>query len=158
MLYLVGEELTEVLHIHLVSLSIDDCREAAELDLVILEILHCDDNIGEFADSRRLDKDPLRVILLDYLVERLAEIADERAADAARDHLVDLDARFSQESGVDSDLAEFIFNQYDILCFIAFCYELLDKCCFSCSEKTGEDVYFCHFIPFCPAAFCAGNQ
>ena len=45
-LYLILKELAEVLHVHLVSLGIDYCRKSVELDLVILKILHGDDDVG----------------------------------------------------------------------------------------------------------------
>ena len=45
MLYLIGEELSEVLHVHLVSFGINDCGEAVEFDLIVLQVLDCDDDI-----------------------------------------------------------------------------------------------------------------
>ena len=145
-LYLVREELSEVLHVHLISLGIDYCSEAVEFYLVILEILNGNDNIRELAYARWLDKDPVRIILLDDLVECLAEVSDECAADAARDHLVDLYARLSEESCVDSDLTKLVLDQNDVLCLIAFGYKFFDQCCLACSEESGEDIYFCHFV------------
>ena len=44
-----------------------------------------------------------------------AEIPDQGAADASGIHFTDLDAGFFQESAVDADLSEFIFDQYDLL-------------------------------------------
>ena len=145
-LYLVREELSEVLHVHLISLGIDYCSEAVEFYLVILEILNSNDNIRELAYARWLDKDPVRIILLDDLVECLAEVSDECAADAARDHLVDLYAGLSEESCVDSDLTKLVLDQNDVLCLIAFGYKFFDQCCLACSEESGEDIYFCHFV------------
>ena len=44
-LYLVREELSKVLHVHLISLGVDYCRESVKFDLVVLKILHGDDDV-----------------------------------------------------------------------------------------------------------------
>ena len=110
MLYLVREELPEVLHVHFISLGINHCGEAVEFDPVVLKILHRDDNVGQLADSGRLYEDPVRIVLLYDFVQRFSEVSDECAANAACNHLVDLYAGFSEEAGIDSDLAEFVLN------------------------------------------------
>ena len=146
MLYLIRKELSEVFHVHLVSLGVDYRCEAVELYLVILEILNGDDNIRQLAYTGWLDEYPVRIVLLDHLVERLAEVTYESAADASRYHLIDLYTGLSEEPCVDSDLAEFVLDQNDVLCLIAFGYKFLDQCCLACSEEPGEDVYFCHYV------------
>jgi hypothetical protein len=143
-LYLVLIELAEIVHIHIESLGVNYCGETVELDLVVLEILYRDYDIGEFAYARRLDQDPVRIVLLDDLVERLAEVSDQSAADAPRDHLVYLDAGVSQETGVYSDLTELILDEDYILVLITFGDELLDKCCLAGSEETGKNIDFSH--------------
>ena len=147
---LVSEELSEVLHVHLVSLGVYNCGESVEFDPVIVEILDRDDDVGELAHTGRFDEYPVRIVLLDHFIEGLAEVSHEGAANASCYHLIYLDARFSQESCVDSDLAELVLDQNDVLRVVAFGYEFLDERCLSCSEKSGEDIHFCHFVSFFP--------
>ena len=146
MLYLVRKKLTEVLHVHLVSLCIYHCGKSVEFDLVVVKILYRDDYIGQLSDSGRLYENAIRIVLLDYLIQRPAEISDERAADASGYHLVDLYAGFSEEACVDSDLAEFVLDKYYVFVFISFRYEFFNKCSFACSEESGENIYFCHLF------------
>jgi len=145
-LYLIRKELSEVLHVHLISLCVNDCGESIELDLFVLEILHSDDDVGKLSYSGRFYEDPVRIVLLNDLVQGLSEISDEGAADAARYHLVDLDSRLPEEACIDSDLSELVLYQHDVLCVIAFGYEFLYKCGLSCSEEPGENIYFCHLF------------
>ena len=76
----------------------------------------CDgaDDVGELADAARLDEDAVRVILVDDLTERLAEVAHQRAADAAGVHLRHLNAGFLHEAAVDADFAELVFNEDEL--------------------------------------------
>ena len=144
MLYLILVELAEILHIHIVSLGINDSCEAVELDLVIIQVLNSDDNIGELAYSGWLDEDSVRVILLDNLIKSLSEITYECAADASCNHLVDLDSGLSQKSGIYSDLSEFVLDKNDILVLITLSNKLLDESRLTCSEKSRKNVDFCH--------------
>lgn len=146
MLYLISKELTEVLHVHLVSFGVNDRGEAIEFDLIVLQVLDRDDDIGQLADSGRLYEDPVRIVLLYDLVQSFSEVSDESTADAACNHLIDLNARFSEKSRINADLSEFVLDQYDVLCLITFRYKFFDKCSFACSEKPGENIYFCHLF------------
>ena len=72
------------------------------------------------------------------------EIPDQGAADASGIHFTDLDAGFFQESAVDADLSEFIFDQYDLLACKRLGEQLFDQCCLSGSEEAGNNIDFCH--------------
>ena len=133
MLYLVLVELTEILHVHLALLCVDDSGKSVELDLIVVKILDSDYDVAEFADAAWLDQDPLRRILFYHLVERASEITDKRAADASGVHLVDLDARVFQEAFVDTYFAEFVFYKNDLLVTVCLSDKLLDESRLACA-------------------------
>ena len=82
------------------------------------------------------------MILLDDLLQRGGEGADEGAADAAGVHLGDLDARVAQEAAVNGDLAELVLDEDELFVLIALRDELADERGLACSEEAGENVYF----------------
>ena len=82
--------------------------------------------------------------LLENLLQGLAEVANQAAADAACVHLVDLDAGILEESTVDTDLTELVFNKYYLLSLVSFFDELLDESCLAGSQETAENINFCH--------------
>ncbi len=141
--YLVGEEFAEVAGVHLGFAGVNDGDAALDDDFIIADgrdgLLY----IGELADAGRLDDDAVGVIGVDDLMKCSLEVADQRAADAAGVYLAHLDTGFLQEATVNADVAEFVFDKND---FIMECFgnELLDERRFAGTEKTGEDVYFCH--------------
>ena len=57
------------------------------------------------------------MISINYLTQGFSEITYQRAADAPGVHLTDLDAGFFEESAVNANLPELIFDQYDLLSF-----------------------------------------
>ena len=146
MLDLIVEELTEVLHIHFALICIDDRCIAVEYEIVRMDILDSLDNVGELADARGLDEDAVGSILLENFFQRFAEIADEAAADASGVHFRNFDACILHKSAVNADFTEFVFDQHEFFTCEGFADEFLDECCFSCSEKTGEDIDLCHVI------------
>ena len=143
---LIVEELAEVLLIHFAFFCIDYGREAVQLDILHMEILHGADDIAELADTGGLNQNAVRMILLQNLTERFAEIADERAADAAGIHLVDLNACLFKESAVNADLTEFVFDQHKLFAVEAVLNELLDQRRLTGSEEAGENGDFCHKV------------
>ena len=149
---LVVEELAEILEVNLALGGIHDCAGAVEMHLGVLGcVVDGTHDIGKFADTRGLDQDALRSIGVHDFLQGSAEIAYQRAADAARVHLADLNAGLLEESAVDADLTEFILDQ-DNLCAGESVFEkLLDQCRFAGTEKSGNNINFCHFDPSCPA-------
>ena len=90
---LVVVELTEVLHIHLDLVDVGHGNEAAQLNIQMLgHALDSAGHVGQLADAGGLDDDAVRVVLLHHLLQSGAEIAHQRAADAAGVQLIDLDA------------------------------------------------------------------
>ena len=141
---LVVVELAEVLHIHLALRRIRHSHKVAQLHVVRRDLAHGADDVRQLADARRLDQDTVRRVFGDDLFERAAEIADQRAADAAGVHLRDLDPGLLQKAAVDADLAEFILDQHQLLAVVGFLDHFLDERRLAGAEKTGININFCH--------------
>jgi hypothetical protein len=124
---LIAEELTEVLHIHLALVYVNYGNRAVDLGILKLSRKHGLSNVRELSNARWLDKDTIGRILLNDLLESLAEVSDERAADASRVHLGDLDARILEKSAVNADLAEFVLDEDDLLALICFVDKTIDE-------------------------------
>jgi hypothetical protein len=84
---LIAEELTEVLHIHLALVYVNYGNRAVDLGVLKLGSKHGFCNVRELSNSRGLDENAVGRIFLNYLLESLAKVSDERAADASRVHL-----------------------------------------------------------------------
>ena len=122
-------ELLEVLEVDLALAGVDDGYCTA--DLGALDLLDSSHYVRKLADAGGLDEDTVRRELVDDFLQRGAEVADERAADAAGVHLGDLDSGFLQEAAVDADLSEFILDEDELLSVVAIGDELLDESGFS---------------------------
>ncbi len=113
---LVIVKLAEILHIHPDLRRIHNRRQGIQHQPRLLGgILDCLAHIRELTDAGRLDHDAVRGKLLRHFLQRLAKVADQRAADTAGIHLRDIDAGILQEASVNTDLAEFILNQDNLL-------------------------------------------
>ncbi len=151
---LVVEEFTEILLVHLALLGIDNGGEAVQLHVLGVKIAHRLDDVAELANAGRFDEDAVGLVVIQYLLERLAEVADQTAADAAGIHLGDLHARILQEAAVNADLAEFVLDQDELFAGVALCDELLDERGLAGTEKAGEYGNLCHRITLLSIAFC----
>ena len=121
-------KLAEVFHIHTDLLRVRDGYKGAKLDRELARnALNGAGDVGELADSARLDEDELGLVFLDNVPEGGAEIADEAAADAAVVQLVYSNAALLKKAAVDADLAEFVFDEDDALALEALFYELFNK-------------------------------
>ena len=143
---LVEEELAEVLDVHAALARIRDGHKAAHLGLrdVLFHALDRADHVGELAHAARLDQDAIRVILVDHFAQRLAEVAHQRAADAAGVHLRHLDAGLLHKAAVNADLAEFVFNQNDLLAGKRLFKQFLDQRRLARAKKAGKNINFRH--------------
>ena len=110
--------------------------------------LHRTNDVRQLADAGWLNDDAVRMVSLDDLLERLAEIADERTADAARIHLGNLDAGFFQKSAVNANFAKFVFNQHNFLPCKRFLQQLLDERGLARAQKSRNNINFCHMNNF----------
>ena len=141
---LVVEELAEVFHIHPALVGVDHGREAVEHQLIGLHALHRADDVAELADTRGLDEDAVGVKLRQHLLQCVGKVPHEAAADAAGVHLVDLHAGVLEEAAVDGDLAELVFDQHDLFARVRLGDQLFDQRGLAGTEKTGENINFCH--------------
>ena len=143
---LVEEEFAEVLDVHAALARIRDGHKAAHLGFrdILLHALDGADDVGELADAARLDEDAIRMILVDNLTERLAEVAHQRAADAAGVHLRHLNTGFLHEAAVDTDFAELVFNEDDFLAGKRLFKQLLNQRRFTRAEEAGKNINFRH--------------
>ena len=146
---LVVIELTEVLHINLYLACVSHSYGIAQGDLIICNLVHSGDHIGQFAHTGGLDDDPVRIIFSNYLGQSLAEVTHQTAANAARVHLGDVNARILQEAAVDTDLTELILDEYQLLARIGFGNHFLDEGRLARTEKTGININFSHKNTFC---------
>ena len=147
---LVVIELAEVLHIHLHLAGVGHGDKGVQPHIRNIRhgVLHRHDDVAELAHAGGLDEDAVRLELLLYLPQGLAEVAHQGAADAARGHFGDLDTGVLQKAAVDADLAELVFDQHQLLALICLLHHLLDEGGLTCAQETGHDVNFCHNSTF----------
>ena len=144
---LVIVELAEVLHIHLDLVHIGHGDKAVQLHVQMLgHALHGAGHIAQLANARGLDDDAVGVVLLHHLLQSGAEIAHQRAADAAGVQLIDLDAGLLQKAAVDADLAELVLDEHDLLAGKGLFDELLDKGGLTGTKEAGENIDFGHSL------------
>ena len=142
---LVIVELAEVLHIHLDLVHIGHGDKAVQLHVQMLgHALHGAGHIAQLANAGRLNDDAVGVVLLHHLLQSGAEIAHQRAADAAGVQLVDLDAAFLQKAAVNADLAELVLDQHHLLACKGLGDQLFDQSGFAGAKEAGEDIDFSH--------------
>ena len=145
-LHLVVIELTEVFHIHLDLTGIHHSHGMAKSNVLVHNLLHRADHIGQLAHTGGLNEDPVGMVRVNHLDQSLSEVAHQRAADAAGVHLGDVDARVLQESAVNADLTEFVLNEYQLLPLIALLNHFFDQGRFSGAQEPGVNIDFCHGI------------
>ena len=76
-------EFTEVLHVEFTFFRVDHSRKAVQFYVLIMQILNRDYNIRQLPNAGRLDKDPLRSVFVDDLLQSSSEITYESAANAS---------------------------------------------------------------------------
>ena len=129
------------IHLHLVHIGHGD--KAVQLHIQMLShAFHSAGHIGELAHAGGLDDDAVGVVLLHHLLQGGAEIAHQRAADAAGVQLVDLDAAFLQKAAVNADLAELVLDQHHLLAGKGLFDELFDQGSFTGTKEAGENIDF----------------
>jgi hypothetical protein len=143
-LHLVVEELTKVLHVHLALACVHHGGKSAQHSPFGGGALDGADDVGQLAHARGLDEDAVGGVLGQHLGESLTEVTHQGAADTARVHFVDLDTRLGQKSAVDTDLAELVLNEHQLLTGVSLGDELLDQGRFTGTQKSGENVNFRH--------------
>ena len=149
MLDLVVIELAEVLHVHFALVCIGNGGEAIQRNVFHVQVLHGTDHIAQLAYARRLDQNAVRVVGLQHLMQRLAEVAHKAAADAALAHLGDFNAGVLQKAAVNGNLAELVFDEDELFALKSFGDQLADQRGFACAEEAGKNIDFRHILmPF----------
>ena len=142
---LIVEELTEVLHVHLALCNVYYGNKVINRDACLFgNIINRSDNVRKLADARGLDDDSIGLEFVLYLNKCLSEITDKCTADTTGVKLVDRNACVFEESRIDSDLAEFVLDEYELLALVGLIDQFLDKCGLSCSEESRKNINFCH--------------
>ena len=134
-LHLIVEELAEILHIHLALVHVHNRCKPVQNRSMRRNVLHRADDIGKLADPRRLDQNAVGLVLGQHLFQRLAEVADQRAADAPAVHLANLNPRILHESAVNADLTELVFNQHQLFPAVSLLDQLLNQRGLARSQK-----------------------
>ena len=146
---LVVIELAEVLHIHFALVCIGNGGEAIQRNVFHVQVLHGTDHIAQLAYAGRLDQNAVRVVGLQHLTQRLAEVAHKAAADAALAHLGDFNAGILQKAAVNGNLAELVFDEDELFALKSFGDQLADQRGFACAEEAGKNIDFRHILmPF----------
>ena len=154
---LVVVELTEVLHVDLDLVGVGHGDGVAQLHIVTHNLLHSAHHIGQLADAGGLDDDTVGVVLADDLLQSLAEVTHQGAADATGVHLGDVDAGILQEAAVNADLAELVLNENQLLALVALGDQLLDQSGLTGTQKAGVNVDFGHGVYLhVVSLFCTG--
>ena len=144
MLHLIIEKLAKVFHIHLGFGSVHHGGKAVQHHIMHLQILHRTNYITQLSHAGRLDQNAVGVIGLHHLLQRLAEIAHQTAADASAVHFGNVNTRFLQKTTVNADFTKLIFNEDKLFAGISLSDQLLDERRLACAQKTGENINFSH--------------
>ena len=137
-------ELAEVLHIDLHLACISNCHGAAQNHIVTDNLLYSLHNIGQLANAGGFNDDPVGMIPLNDLHQRLAEIAHQAAANAAGVHLGNVDTGILQEAAVDADLTELIFDEHQLLAAVGLLDHLLDEGGLAGAQKARVNINDSH--------------
>ena len=145
-LNLVEEELAEVLHIHAALARVHNGCAAGhnEVAVAFLRALDGGEDFAQLAHAGRLNQQAVRMILRNQVIDRLLEVAHQRAADAAGIQLINDDARILHKAAVHADFAIFIFQQDDFFLRNAARQQLLDERRFARAQKTRNNVDLNH--------------
>ena len=143
--YLIVKEFTEVLHVHLALVSVNNGGKATKHSTLGIRTLNRLDNVGKLTYARGLDKDSVGCIFDYYLFKCLGKVTYKRAADTARIHFIDLYSRLGKKSAVNTYLAKLILNKNKLFTLVCFLNKLFYKCCLSRTEKARKNIYSCHY-------------
>ena len=145
-LNLVEEELAEVLHIHAALACVYNGRAAGhnEVAVAFLRALDGSEDFAQLTHAGRLNQQAVRMILRNQIIDRLLEVAHQRAADAAGIQLINDDARILHKAAIHADFAIFIFQQDDFFLRNAARQQLFDERRFARAQKTRNNVNLNH--------------
>ena len=143
---LVEVELPEILQIALDFAGVyhGDIAVECKFGQVCHGSLHSGDDVGQFSHAGGFDENAVGVELGIDVLQGLAEVAHQGAADAAGGHFGDLNPCFLEETAVYADFAKLVFNEHQPLPGIGLCQELFNEGGLTGAEKAGYNINFCH--------------
>ena len=124
--HLIVIKLAKVFHVNLDLACVHNRHGAAQLHCVTCHFLYRRDHIGQLTHAGGLDHDPVGGVLCDHLLQCLAEVAHQRAADTAGVHFLNVDTCLLQKAAVNADLTKFVFDQHQFLACISLLDHFLD--------------------------------
>ena len=86
------------------------------------------------------------MVLGNHLLQSLAKVTYQTASDAAGIHFSNIDTGFLQETAINADLTEFVFDQYQFLTLITLGDHFLDQSGLAGAKETGVNIDFSHNI------------
>ena len=142
---LIVEELAEILNVHARLGYVRHGGAAREGQIELLRLLqHHAADIGQLAHARGLDQNAIGMVGGNQLVQRVGKVAHQRAADAARVELGNLNAGILHEAAVNADLTIFVFQQNNLLVGEGAVQQLFDQRGLARAEETGNNVDLSH--------------
>ena len=144
---LVVVELAEVLHVHLHLGAVRHGDEAVQHHVRHLGdgVLHRHHHVGQLAHAGGLDEDAVRLELGLHVLQGLAEVPHQGAADAPGGHLADLDAGLLQKAAVDADLTELVLDEHQLLTGKGLGEQLFNESGLAGPQEAGDDVDLGHW-------------
>ena len=145
MLYLILKKLSEILKIYPGLFTVSHRNPARHFNIHITpHSLYRPDNIRQLSNAGRLNENPVRMVLLNHLAERLTKISHKSTADASGIHLRNLNPCILQKTSVNTNLSKFIFNQHQLLPGKNLFKKQLNKRSLPRPEKARNNIYLCH--------------
>ena len=140
---LVVIEFPEVAHIDLAFSRIGHCHGVAQLHLLASDLLHSGHHIAELSHTRGFNENPVWMVLVNHLLQSLAKVSHQGAANASGIHLPNFNARLLQKAAVNSNFAEFIFDEHQLLLAVAFGNHFADESRLPGSQETRVYINLC---------------
>jgi hypothetical protein len=111
---LIVEEFTKILHIHLAFVCIYNGSESVQngVATVFFDSLYRANNVAELTNARGLNQNTIRMIFVQRLFQRRAEITDQTTADATGIHFGHFNTGILHKAAVNADLTKFVFNEH----------------------------------------------
>ena len=142
--HLVVVEFTEVLHINLHLASVCHRHGVAQRHILAHNLVDSADDIRQLAHTGGFDDHPVGMVLRNHLLQRLAEIAHQGAADTAGVHFGNVNTGILQKAAVNTDLTEFILDEHQLLTGICLLNHFLNKGSLACTQEATVNVNFRH--------------
>ena len=126
---LVVVKLTKVLHVNLHLACVNHGNGAIQHHVFICDLFNSGKHVRQLTYTGGFNHDPVGGIVINHLLQRLAKVTYQTAADTAGIHLCDIHTCVLEETSVDTDFTKLVFDQYNFLTCIALRNHFFDKGC-----------------------------